>query len=227
MEILYKDDNCIVIYKPALMPSQPDPTGDPDALTLSMRALSELGERSELYPIHRLDRVVGGLLAFARNKRSAAALSELVSTDGIGKEYLAVTDAPLAGGEYTDLIYKDAKQKKSFIVDRMRSGVKEARLTLTPIAEAEHNGRTKMLSRVILSTGRFHQIRAQLSHRAAPITGDKKYGSRDPMAKEPALFATHLSFSLFGKIIDVRRNPDTASYPWSLFSSDIEGDGHK
>ena len=90
IEILYRSRNLIVVKKPAGMPSQPDPSGDADALTLSKDELSLLGENKELYPINRLDRVVGGLLIFARNKKCAAALSEMVSGEGIVKEYIAV-----------------------------------------------------------------------------------------------------------------------------------------
>jgi len=222
MKIIYKDKNCLVIQKEANVPSAPDPTGTPDALTIASDMLRDCGEDSSLYPIHRLDRVVGGLIVFARNKKSAAELSALVSGEGIGKEYLAVTDAPIPGGVYTDLIYKDARQSKSFIVDRTRAGVREATLTLTPICEAIVNGAVRSLVRVRLKTGRFHQIRAQLSHRGSPITGDKKYGSRDSVAKFPSLFAYKLEFDLAGKRISLVASPDTSAYPWSLFRDEIK-----
>ncbi len=219
-EILYISKNAVVIYKPAGIPSQSDLSGDSDAMTLTRELLTEQGEDTTLYLIHRLDRVVGGLLIFARNKQSAARLSEMVATDGIGKEYLAVTDGYLDGGEMRDLIFRDARQSKAFIVDRERGGVKEALLEHTPITSANTDRGVKTLVRVKLHTGRFHQIRAQFSHRDAPLTGDKKYGSRDVRAHAPSLFSYRISLELFDEKIEVEKLPPINKYPWNLFSAE-------
>lgn len=199
------------------MPVQPDPTGDTDALTLCGQILSDMGEDSALWLVHRLDRVVGGTVVFARNKRTAAALSELFSSQSTEKEYLAVVEGVAEGGELVDYLYKDAAKGKAFVVERKRAGVKEAKLEYTPIAAAETERGTYTLVRVMLHTGRFHQIRAQLSHRANPIVGDGKYGSHDNRAKMPALFSSRLSFSALGRDYNIKTTPDKTSYPWSLF----------
>ena len=219
-EILYISKNAVVIYKPAGIPSQSDTSGDKDAMTLTAELLREKSEDGTLYLIHRLDRVVGGILIFARNKKSAARLSELVSGVGIGKEYFAVADGDLECGEMNDLIYKDARQSKAFIVDRERGGVKRAVLECTPVARVQTERGTKTLAKIKLHTGRFHQIRAQLSHRGSPITGDKKYGSRDPLVHMPALFSYHVSLELFDEKIDVCVMPPLDQYPWNLFSAE-------
>ena len=86
-EILYRSKNAVVIYKPASIASQRDNVGDKDAILLTRELLKERGEREELYLINRLDRVVGGLMLFARNKESAAKLSTLLTADKIRKEY--------------------------------------------------------------------------------------------------------------------------------------------
>ena len=91
-KIVFKNKNAVIIYKPPGIPSQSDLSGDPDALTLTSSLLATAGEPHELYLVHRLDRVVGGIMVLARNKKSAAALSALVSGEGIGKEYLAVVE---------------------------------------------------------------------------------------------------------------------------------------
>ena len=221
MEIIYKSKNAVVVYKPPLMPSQPDPSGDADAMTLTSDALKSFGEPSELWLVHRLDRVVGGLMVFARNKKSAAKLSELVATDGIGKEYIAVCEGDAPSGELADLLFKDAKQGKSFVTDRQRAGVKSAKLISTPIAFVNEASDKRSLVKVKLITGRYHQIRAQLSSRHASIVGDGKYGSRDKGCATPALFAYRLKFFLFGERVDVSYLPDLAAYPWSLFASEI------
>ena len=216
-EIVYNSKNAVGIYKPAGVPTQPDPSGDADALTATADALLALGESSELYLIHRLDRVVSGLLVFARNKRSAAALSSLVSGDGIGKLYLAVVEGEIEDGDMRDLLYKDARVGKSFVVDRARAGVKEAHLTAKTLDAASTECGTRSLLLIKLHTGRFHQIRAQLSSRGAPIVGDGKYGSRDKSARMPALAAVSLSFTLDREKIKVERLPNTEEYPWNLF----------
>ena len=219
VEILYKSKNAVVIYKPAGIPSQGDPTGDKDALTLTSEILRELGENSSLWLIHRLDRVVGGLLIFARNKKYAAILSEYVKDRLVTKEYYAVVDGECEGGILENLIFKDPRASKSFIVDRERQGTKPARLSYRRLASAETEKGTKTLVYVTLDTGRFHQIRAQMSHIKHPITGDGKYGSRDNRAKSLALMASHLAIDLPGEKIDACRLPELDTYPWSLFDS--------
>lgn len=199
------------------MPVQPDPTADKDALTLCGEMLCATGEGSALWLVHRLDRVVGGTVVFARNKRTAAALSELFSSQSTEKEYLAVVEGVAEGGVLEDFLYKDAAKGKAFVVDRKRAGVKEAKLEYTPLATAECERGIYTLVRVRLHTGRFHQIRAQLSSRGMPIVGDGKYGSHDNRAKMPALFSSRLAFSVFGKDFDIKKSPDKQSYPWSLF----------
>ena len=217
MEILYKDKNLIAINKPAGIPVQPDPTSDKDAMSLCAEILAEQGENNALWLVHRLDRVVGGTVVFARNKRTAAALSELFSTQGTEKEYLAVVEGVAEGGVLEDFLYKDTAKGKAFVVDRKRAGVKEAKLEYTPIATAETERGTYTLVRVKLHTGRFHQIRAQLSSRGMPIVGDGKYGSHDNHAKMPALFSSRLGFTLGTKSYNIKKIPDKESYPWSLF----------
>ena len=215
--IIYKDKNTVVIYKPAGIPSQPDPSGDADAMTLTSRALMEDGEPFSLFPIHRLDRVAEGLLVLARNKRAAAELSALAASESLGKKYLAVVTGEAKSERMTDLIYKDARQGKAFVVDRARSGAKLAELECEPLSYSAGLS----LARVSLLTGRFHQIRVQFASRKMPLVGDGKYGSRDKGSKYPALVSYELDFRLFGKRINVKRLPDKECYPWNLFENEL------
>ena len=224
MQILYIDKNLIAVNKPCGVPSQPDPTGDKDAMTMTSELLRERGERDSLWLVHRLDRVVGGVLVFARNKESAATLSTLVAERGAKKQYLAVAEGALTGGTLTDLLFKDSKKNKAFIVDRMRAGVKSAELEYSVLESIETERGVRSLIAVTLHTGRFHQIRAQLSHRGAPLVGDGKYGSHDNRAHFPALFSARLSFEMKGKKYDIRALPNMAEYPWSQYSSEVKFD---
>ena len=214
LKIVYKSKNVIIINKPIGMPSQKDPSGDLDAMTAASEILTANGEDGNLWLVHRLDRTVGGLLAFARNKKTAAELSKIVSGGTMGKNYLAVCHGEAKEGEYKDFLFKDNATSKAYIVKSERKGAKEARLTVDLLNFAED----KSLISVTLDTGRFHQIRAQLSARGNSLVGEKKYGSRDADRKTPALFANKLSFKLFGKEITVTAIPNIEEYPWNLFA---------
>ena len=213
IKAVYIDRDVIIIEKPAGMPSQPDPSGDTDAMSAASELLRERGEEPSLWLVHRLDRVVGGLIAFARNKSSAAALSALAAGDGIEKIYLAVCHGECEDGERCDFLYKDSATKKSYVVKTERRGAKRASLTVKRVAQADGTS----LVRVKLHTGRFHQIRCQLSHGGNPLVGDKKYGSRDGAVNTPALFSARLAFTLFGKRVEASALPDAAAYPWNKF----------
>ena len=220
IEILHKTKNLVVIYKPAGIPSQKDPSGDADAMTLTKEMLIGEGEQGDLWLIHRLDRVVSGLIVFARNRKYAAILSEMVKERLFTKEYYAVVDGEAEGGELTDLIYRDARIGKAFIVDRSRQGVKEARLSYKALCVKDSEKGKKSLVYITLETGRFHQIRAQLSHRHLPITGDGKYGSKDNRAKGIALMASHLELEAEKERVNITKLPDLNAYPWSLFGEE-------
>ena len=220
IEILHKTKNVVVIYKPSSIPSQKDLSNDKDAMTMASELLADMGENSELWLVHRLDRVVGGLLIFARNKKYASILSEAVKERIVTKEYYAIVDGEAPGGELCDLIYKDSRTSKAFIVDRARAGVKEARLSYRTLAVKNTDKGAKSLLYIALDTGRFHQIRAQLSHRRLPISGDGKYGSKDNKVKGIALMAAHLSVDQGVERADVFRLPNRDEYPWSLFSEE-------
>ena len=222
MEILYIDKNIVAACKPYGMPSQSDPTGDADAMSETSRVLRERGERDALWLVHRLDRVVGGVIVFARSRESAAALSAVIADRRAVKQYLAMVEGDVSGGTLTDLIFKDSRKNKAFVVDRMRVGVKEASLDYTVLDRCDTERGAKSLVRVTLKTGRFHQIRVQFSSRGNPIIGDGKYGSHDNGAVYPALFSARLCFELWGKKYDIRALPDMSAYPWSLMHGRIE-----
>ena len=224
MQILCLDKNIIAVSKPYGMPSQSDPTGDKDAMTLASEMLRDMGERDSLWLVHRLDRVVGGVLVFARNKETAAALSTLVAERGAMKQYLAVAEGDLQGGTLTDLIFKDARKNKAFVVDRMRAGVKSAELEYSTLERIECDKGVRSLLLVTLHTGRFHQIRVQFSSRGTPLVGDGKYGSKIKAVRVPALFSHRISFVLDGKKYDFKAYPDTSALPWSMFDKKCFGD---
>ncbi len=220
IKIVYKNKNVIIVNKPAGMPSQSDPSGDIDAMSAASELLSKMGEVPDLWLVHRLDRTVGGLIAFARNKRSAAEMSKNVAEGKMTKEYLAVCNGKPESGEMRDYLFKDSATSKAYIVKSERRGAKEAVLINEIVSEKDDSS----LCRVKLITGRFHQIRAQFSARGNALTGDKKYGSRDSGCRYPALFSCRISFELFGKKILAVAFPNTEEYPWNKFEGFFEND---
>ena len=190
MEILYSDPEIVVCVKPVGMDSEHEV---PQALG------------GEIYPIHRLDKNVGGVMVYAKKKTSAAALSKAVQEGTMVKEYVAmVHGTPPEVGDWEDLLWKDSAKNKVFVVKRERRGVKKARLEFKRLTEGETS-----LVRIRLHTGRSHQIRVQFSSRGFPLVGDHKYGSRDEKT-EPMLFSCCLTFPHKGRLLRFEKLPDWA-----------------
>ena len=119
------------------------------------------------------------------------------------KEYLAlVHGTPPSQGDWADLLWKDSRQNKVFVVKRQRGGVKQARLEYVRLTQGETS-----LVRVRLHTGRSHQIRVQFASRGFPLVGDHKYGARDS-SPAPMLFSCRITFPHKGKILSFEANPD-------------------
>ena len=178
MEILYSDKDIAVCVKPVGLDSE---HGLPEALTQALGG--------EIFPIHRLDKNVGGVMVFARSKFAAAQLSKAVQEGAMVKEYVAmVHGTPPKEGDWTDLLFKDSSKNKVFVVKKERRGVKKARLEFTRLTEGETS-----LVRIRLHTGRSHQIRVQFSSRGFPLVGDHMYGSRDERS-EPMLYSCQITF---------------------------------
>ena len=170
IEILFEDADILVCIKPAGYLSE-----DSEAERSLPRAITEERSLAELFAVHRLDREVSGVMVYAKSKTAAAKLSAQVADRSFEKEYLAVVEGVPADDEatLTDLLFKDSRRNKSFVVDRKRAGVKEASLSYKTLAK----GDGRALVRVKLHTGRTHQIRVQFASRKMPVLGDGKYGS--------------------------------------------------
>ena len=178
MDILFSDKHLIVCVKPVGLDSE-----------MEVPAALKEAFNGEIFPIHRLDKNVGGVMVYARTKFAAAALSKSVQEGTMVKEYVAlVHGTPPESGDWTDLLFKDSNKNKVFVVKKERRGVKKARLEFTRLRAGEES-----LVRIRLHTGRSHQIRVQFSSRGFPLVGDHKYGSRDGK-KEPMLFSCCLTF---------------------------------
>ena len=194
MEFLFSNNDIAIVVKPVGMDSEQD-------VPVAIR--EALG--GEIFPIHRLDKNVGGCMVYARTKKAAAALSRAVQDGQMQKEYVAlVHGTPPETGDWQDFLWKDSAKNKVFVVKRERKGVKKARLEFTRLTAGEES-----LVRILLHTGRSHQIRVQFASRGFPLVGDHKYGSHDE-ATAPMLFSCALTFPLNGKTMHFEQLPEWA-----------------
>ena len=195
MEILYSDKEIAVCLKPLGVDSEKE---------LPALLVEALG--GQIFPVHRLDKNVGGCMVYARTKQAAAAFSKAIQEGTMVKEYLAlVHGTPPEAGGWQDLLWKDSQKNKVFVVKRERKGVKQARLEFTRLTAGEPS-----LVRIRLHTGRSHQIRVQFASRGYPLAGDHKYGARDD-SDTPMLFSCALTFPHQGKTMHFEALPTWAA----------------
>lgn len=191
MEILYEDKNIIFCVKPAGVLSQSDEKGRANMPDM----LSEICG-CEIYPVHRLDLEVGGVMVYAKNAQAAAKMSALTAShEDFKKEYLAVLEGtPPQSGTLEDLLYHDKTKNKTYVVKRERRGVKKAKLSYEVLETKADGERALSLVKVRLYTGRTHQIRVQFASRGYPIAGDRRYGASSS-EKQIHLFSHKIEFA--------------------------------
>ena len=209
MELIYSDEHIVVCIKPPRVLSTDEPGGMPELVRAA------LGDASaDVRTVHRLDRVVSGLMVLARSASAAADLSRQIREDQFEKEYLAVIhgypDSP--AGTLRDLLLRDKRERKTYIVTEPAKGVQEAILNYQVVNTSENLSRVK----IQLVTGRTHQIRAQFSGHGFPLVGDRKYSLLEDNC-EIALWSHRLAFfhPATGKRMEFCLEPPK-DYPWTV-----------
>lgn len=187
MELIHIDRDVVVCIKPPRVLSTDEPGGMPD---LIREALED--PNANIRTVHRLDRVVSGLMVFARTNKSASELSRQIREGEFDKEYVAVLHGhpEEAKGTLTDLLLRNKPERKTYVVQEPGKDVQEAILNYEVISRSEDLSRV----RIELVTGRTHQIRAQFSSRNLPLVGDRKYGSTEEDC-EIALWSHKIAFN--------------------------------
>lgn len=207
LDILYCDDDIVVCVKPPRVLSTDEPGGLPELLR------SQLGTE-DFRTVHRLDRVVSGLMVVARNAKAASDISRQIREDAFEKEYLAVIHGEPAqeSGRLEDLLLRDKARKMTLVTKEMAKGVQPAALRYRVISS--QNGMSRV--RIQLETGRTHQIRVQFASRNLPLVGERKYAVLDDPC-EIALWSYRLGFThpATGEKMEFTKQPPE-SYPWTV-----------
>lgn len=210
MELIYCDDAIVVSVKPARVLSTDEPGGMPE---LVREALGD--PTADVRTVHRLDRVVSGLMVLARNAEAASELSRQIREQTFQKEYLAVIHGSPKEetGRLRDLLLRNKQERKTYVVEEPAKGVQEAILTY----QVQNRTADMTMVRIQLETGRTHQIRAQFSSRDLPLVGDRKYSLLEDEC-EIALWSYRLAFThpVTGKKMEFVLEPPEI-YPWSAF----------
>ncbi len=208
MDFLYQDSHIVVCIKPPRVLSTDEPGGMPELVRQT------LGDpKADVRTVHRLDRVVSGLMVLARTPQAASELSRQIREDQFEKEYLAVIHGCPASpeGTFTDLLLRNKQERKTYVVQEPAKGVQEAILNYQVKATGQDLSRVQ----IQLITGRTHQIRAQFSSRNLPLVGDRKYAVCDDDC-EIALWSYRLSFlhPVTGEKMEFIHEPPEI-YPWT------------
>ena len=221
-KIVYEDDQVLVVHKPAGLATQTSKISEPDVVSELKNYLTQNSDKKaqgnkDIYigVVHRLDQPVEGLLVFAKNKQSAASLSKQLQGGTLNKNYYAYVcgKTDKNQGELVDYLYKDsfgraviADEKDAKKIDAKKAVlryriVKEVGLAVYEKIENLLDGDRVYLTDIQIETGRFHQIRSQMSHANLPLLGDRKYGTKESMKiaeklgiRTVALFAYSLEF---------------------------------
>ena len=214
MEILFEDKQIAVCIKPAGIISQSSDGGN-DMIALLNSHFAENGEKNEAYPVHRLDRETAGIMVYAKTPFAASALSKQAEQNLIKKRYFAVIQGIPSekSGVLKDLLFRDKQKNKTYVVNRMRKGVRDASLEYSVIGEADGIS----LLDILLHTGRTHQIRVQFASRKMPLVGDGRYGGG---GGKLALFAHTLEFThpKTKEKLTFSAKPDSSEFPWNKFN---------
>lgn len=212
MEKLYSDDKVVVCLKPSGVLSTDEPGGMPDLLRQALRTES-------IYTVHRLDAAVGGVMVYARTRHAASDLGKAVQAGEMHKEYRAVLRGTPGeeSGTLKDLLRRDTRRRMTLVAEAPGPGVQEAVLSYRVLSERE--GLT--LAKILLHTGRTHQIRCQFASRGWPLWGDRKYGTGEEGPIALWSFRLRFPHPVTGEVLDFCAPPPETE-PWTRFTGEMQ-----
>lgn len=220
LTVLYEDNHIIVVLKPQNAPCCEDVTGDEDMLTKIKNYIKvKENKPGNVYVglVHRLDRVTGGVMVYAKSSKAASRLSEQMRSGDFEKKYLTVVCGTPKEDRavLVDYMKKNPVNNMVYVCPPTVEGAKRAELEYVKIAEKD--GLSLML--VTLHTGRTHQIRVQMAHNGTPVYGDMRYGGENAVKGKIALWATSLGFfhPVSKEKMVFKIQPPMENKPWNLF----------
>ena len=202
LQILYEDNHIIVVVKKPGIPVQADKSGDIDMLTIIKSYLKEKYQKPGnvyLGLVHRLDRMVGGVMVFAKTSKAASRISEYIRQKNVKKRYLAIVNGKMDINEkkivLENYLKKNERLNMSKVVDENTKGAKLASLNYRVLENFKYENKEYSLVDINLHTGRHHQIRVQFASINHPLYGDIKYGQKiNKVGQNLGLWSYYLSF---------------------------------
>jgi 23S rRNA pseudouridine1911/1915/1917 synthase len=207
LEILYEDNHCLAVFKPCGV-SSAHFQGKEETLDRAVKSYLKTKYQKPgnvfLGVVHRLDKVVSGVILYARTSKAAARLAEQFREGTVEKVYWAVVEGPVQtlAGSLEDWLRKNEERRRVEVTEPQAEGARQALLHFT--RKGEHADLTWLEIRP--QTGRTHQLRVQLAHHGHPIYGDARYGSIHTFGPGIGLHARSLTF-----LHPVRYEPITLS----------------
>ena len=182
LDVLYEDNHCLAVNKPAGLLSQGDETGEPSLVDLARDYLRvKYAKPGNVFVglVQRLDRPTSGVVLLARTSKGADRLAAQFREGTVRKVYRAVVEGVPGEpeGEWADWLAKDEARNVVRVVDRGDPEGREAQVAYRVLGR---HGATSTVE-LIPATGRGHQLRVQLASRGMPIVGDRRYGARSTL----------------------------------------------
>ena len=218
--VIYEDNHLLAVYKPSGLLVQGDRTGDMCLLDLAKRWLKNRYRKPGkvfLGMVHRLDRPAAGVVVFARTSKAAGRLSRQFRERTVQKDYLAVVKGTVAKNSEPLVHHIERRERLSRVISKSTKRSQEARLRYTVLGRKDD----KSLLRIVLETGRRHQIRVQLAHIGHPLIGDLRYGAGTPLPeRQIALLAYSLRVDHPTRNIRLAlTSPIPLQWPWPVGDS--------
>ncbi|PKK94767.1 MAG: RNA pseudouridine synthase [Tenericutes bacterium HGW-Tenericutes-5] len=225
LNVIYEDNHIIVVEKPAGVLSQAGSLDLPDLLTIIKNYIKVKYQKPGnvfLGLVHRLDTNVGGVMVYAKTSKAASRLSKEIRTHNFNKNYLAIVEGNIDVGKtetLTDYLAKDEETKTAYFTDDLDGKI--STLTYKSLANKSVDNNNYTLLKIELETGRFHQIRAQLSKHLFPIINDSKYGKKQ-IDFNLGLFAYNINFKhpTLDKAMNFTIVPK--DYPFNMFQTELD-----
>ena len=194
LNIIYEDDELLILNKPAGIPVHPSMDHFSDSLSNGVRYyFDSIGLKKKIRPVNRLDKNTSGIVIFAKNEYIQECLVRQMKNGDFYKEYIAICE-----GKFKNLkgiINAPIARKENSIIERCVNESGDTAITEYEVL-SYNKDKNYSVVKCVLKTGRTHQIRVHMKHIGHPILGDTLYGNSSDLIDRQALHAYKISFIL-------------------------------